>query len=133
MEPIFVYYLLVSRQSFTLLKVFSDLCLNSHILWVESFFLDRSQQVRVNGGLSKLSILNTAAPHGSVLSPLLFSMYTNGCVALKQVCNFIKYVDNTAIVGCLSDQSSFVSHLDEIDAFIKWCGGLLSHSKCVQN
>ena len=43
-------------------------------------------------------------------------------MALKEVCNFNKYSDDTAIIGCLSDQSSFVSYLDEIDALNKWCG-----------
>ena len=88
------------------------------------FFLrDHPQQVKVNGSLSsKLSIFNAGVVQGWVLSPVLFSLYTNGCVALKEVCKFIKYADDTAIVGCLSNQLCVVSYLNEIDAFKKCLG-----------
>ena len=42
------------------------------------------------------------------------------CVTLLSTS--LESADDTAIAVCLSDQSFFVSYLDEIDTFRKWCG-----------
>ena len=46
--------------------------------WIISFLSNRRQQTIVNSTLSDTTITNTGTPQGSVLSPLLFSLYTDG-------------------------------------------------------
>ena len=62
---------------------------------VLDFLIGRHQVVKV--GNSTSTILNTGAPHGCVLSPLLSSLFTHDCVA-TQTSNSIKFADDTTVV-----------------------------------
>lgn len=44
--------------------------------WINSFLTDRTQQVVQDGLLSSVGVLQCGVPQGSVLVPLLFSLYT---------------------------------------------------------
>ena len=50
--------------------------------WILDFLTGRPQVVRVGNNISTLLILNTGAPQGCVLSPLLCSLFTHDCVAM---------------------------------------------------
>ena len=45
--------------------------------WILDFLTDRTQVVRVGNNTSAMLILNTGAPQGCVLSPLLYSLFTH--------------------------------------------------------
>ena len=47
------------------------------LLWVESYLKDRGQYVSVEGKASHVLSLEHGVPQGSVLGPVLFSMYIN--------------------------------------------------------
>ena len=71
-------------QPHVLIKTHLDLGVNSDlILWIRQLLRDRPQRVRLNGQLgrdpikSDEIIVNCGAPQGCVLSPILFSIYTN--------------------------------------------------------
>ncbi len=49
--------------------------------WINSFLTDRQQLVRLGKFLSSTRTISTGAPQGCVLSPLLFSLYTNDCTS----------------------------------------------------
>ena len=72
---------------------------NPHlILWVLSFLTDRHQRVRVNGHLSSSRRISTGAPQGSVISPVLYTLYTNDCRSTNPDITYIKYSDDTVIM-----------------------------------
>ena len=63
--------------------------------------------------------LNTGAPQGCVLSPTLYTMYTNDFVVSNVDTKMLKFADDTAIQGLMSTSDD--SYFTEIDNFVKWC------------
>ena len=94
---------------------------NSNIIsWVYNYLSDRPQYTKLRGVKSSVRVINTGAPQGCVLSPLLFTLYTNDCRSSYDDCSVFKYADDTVIVGkiCNDDSSNFLSQVDE---FVRWC------------
>ena len=67
--------------------------------WVQSFLLERAQQVLYEGTRSKIGSLCCGVPQGSVLGPLLFSLYTAELfdVVEKHELNCHSYADDTQL------------------------------------
>ncbi len=75
-----------------LITKLKDLGLNTSLCkWVLDFLTGRPQEVRLSGHTSSTLILNTGAPQGCVLNPLLFSLYTRDCVATLDSNTIIKF------------------------------------------
>ena len=70
--------------------------------WVLDFLSDRSQRVRIGDKISDTLILNVGAPQGCVLSPSLFTLYTNDCVSSDPSVKLIKFSDDTTLKGLIS-------------------------------
>ncbi len=86
---------------------------------VESFLTDRSQCVRVNAAVSSPIMTNTEAPQGSVISPVLFTLYTNESRAKSSDVFSVKFTDDTVIVGLITkDETKYRRCVDE---FVEWC------------
>ena len=61
-----------------LLKKLSSLgCSNNSVKWFQSYLSDRSQRVFFKGASSSALNVCTGVPQGSILGPLLFSIYVN--------------------------------------------------------
>ncbi|KAI3362901.1 hypothetical protein L3Q82_011498, partial [Scortum barcoo] len=60
--------------------------------WILNFLTGRPQAVRMGSTTSSTLTLNTGAPQGCVLSPLLYSLFTHDCVATNSS-NTIDKVD----------------------------------------
>ena len=99
------------------LKVNPDL-----IIWIRQFLCDRQQRVRLNSSLNRYPVLSdeviviTGAPQGCVLSPILFSIYTNDISCNNSILTLIKYADDMALVGRLKDELSLFEYRLQIDA-----------------
>ena len=67
--------------------------------WLKSYLLDRSQFVSTNGCLSEVAKLTCGVPQGSVLGPLLFTLYTVplGSLLDKQNLHYHLYADDTQL------------------------------------
>jgi hypothetical protein len=98
-----------------------DLDVHSNIvLWIRAFLCDRPQRVSVNGCMSKELVLNTGAPQGCVLSPVLFSIYTNELTCNTSVLTLIKFADDMALVARLTDEHSLSQYFLYIDSLTSW-------------
>ncbi len=67
---------------------------NSLSSWILDFLTGRRQVVRVGINISSPLTLNTGAPQGCVLSPLLYSLYTHDCVATHSSNVIVKFADD---------------------------------------
>ena len=73
--------------------------------WFKSYLSDRTQSVKVGSVLSHPMDLKFGVPQGSVLGPLLFSMYTNPLSSIIRSHRGIKhhfYADDTQLYITLS-------------------------------
>ena len=89
------------------------------IKWIKDFMVCRNQFVSVNGSVSPTISVSTGAPQGCVLSPILFTIYTNECFSTSEDVFTIKFADDAVLSGLLS--TSELSYRQEIANFTEWC------------
>ena len=67
--------------------------------WFRSYLSQRRQSVVINGTRSSYRNLSFGVPQGSVLGPILFTLYTTplGAIARKYQLNFHLYADDTQL------------------------------------
>ena len=87
------------------------------ILWIVNFLLPRTQSVCFQNSISSKSHTCIGAPQGTVLSPALFTLYTNDCQGITKT-PIVKYSDDTAIEDLSNSDSVYFS---EVHKFSAWC------------
>ena len=88
--------------------------------WTLNFLLHMLQSVKVNNSLSKPVILNTGAPQGWVLSPFLFTLFTNDCASGNQSVRVVTFSDDTTVIGCVNNANESV-YREEVQRLAGWC------------
>ncbi|KAK3570179.1 hypothetical protein QTP86_015802 [Hemibagrus guttatus] len=78
----------------------------------------RPQSIRIGNSTSTATTLNTGAPQGCVLSPLLFTLLSHDCAAMHSSNHIIKFADDTTVVGLISknDESAYREEVQRLTA-----------------
>ncbi len=71
--------------------------------WFTVYLMSRTQVVEIEGQLSNSQNIEYGVPHGSILEPLLFSLYINDLPLQGIQASIIMYTDNTVIVFSHTD------------------------------
>ncbi|KAI4887416.1 hypothetical protein NFI96_018878, partial [Prochilodus magdalenae] len=89
------------------------------VTWITDYLTGRPQHVRIRDCSSDTVISSTGAPQGTVLSPVLFTLYTSDFKYNSELCHMQKFSDDTAIVGCVHNgqEREYRSLVD----FVEWC------------
>ena len=90
---------------------------NPHvILWITDFLVNRPQFVRSHGVVSSVRYPSTGGTQGTVLSPVLFTVYNGDCRRSEE-CPVVKCSDDTAIIDMSNSHQSFT---DSVYWFSEW-------------
>ena len=109
-----------------LLKRLSDLGIKGTPLkWLCSYLTDRFQSVTVNGKMSLAQLLRFGVPQGSVLGPLLFTIYISplGQIIRRHKLQFHQFADDNELYLSFkkSNTTSAVSSIEEcVNDIKKW-------------
>ncbi len=87
--------------------------------WITSFLTDRQQLVRLCKLTSRTLTISTGDPQGCVLSPLLFSLYTNDCTSKDPSAKLLKFADNTTVIGLIEDGDKS-AYRQEVEQLAVW-------------
>ncbi|XP_053083886.1 uncharacterized protein LOC128317198 [Pangasianodon hypophthalmus] len=88
--------------------------------WLLDFLTGRPQAVRVGNNTSSTITLNTGAPQGCVLSPQRFTLLTHDCTPMYSTNLFIKFGDDTTVVGLISNNDE-TNYRNEVQQLAIWC------------
>ncbi len=88
--------------------------------WINSFLTDRQQLVRLGKFSSSTRTISTGAPQGCVLSPLLFSLYTNDCTSKDPSVKLLKFANDTTLIGLIQDGDES-AYRQEVKELAVWC------------
>ena len=104
------------------------------LAWFESYISDRHQTVVVSNFKSKPVILKYGVPQGSVLGPILFSLYTQPLanIITDEGCDYHKFADDTQI-GTSSEILEFEREKERLEECIDKVGGWMKSNKLKLN
>ena len=88
--------------------------------WFKSYLSGRYQCTKVNGKVSKFMELSSGVPQGSILGPILFSIYIND---ITNACNLSKpylFADDGALFFEDVDRKHYINIKIELLTIVKW-------------
>lgn len=91
------------------------------LTFVENFLINRIQRVRLNETISKSMIVKSGVPQGTVLGPLLFSLYINDAPNVLQSSEILMFADDCKIYKAINNSVDQMGLQLDLHEFATWC------------
>ena len=89
--------------------------------WFESYLTGRTQYVAFNGTNSDIHYVKCGVPQGSILGPLLFTLYMNDICGVSKLLFTLLYVDDTCVMLSGKDLNDLIAVLNvELISLCDW-------------
>ena len=91
--------------------------------WFESYLSQRQQVVKIQDTLSSPLPLTVVVPQGSILGPVLFTLYVNDLFRVLQHCKPLGYADDTKLFLRFPSNNlhDVIPAVDEDLETLSWC------------
>ena len=97
--------------------------ITAHIYnWIKSWLSNRKQRVVLNGSCSNWADVTSGVPQGSVLGPLLFTIFINDIDnAVDTInCFLLKFADDTKGVRVVNSEADALKLQEDLDSLYSW-------------
>ena len=124
-EPIDVIYLDFQKAFDSvphqrLIQKLTSFGINSKILqWIKDFLWNRTQQVVLNGQKSSTTSVTSGVPQGSVLGPVLFTLFVNDIPSMVSSPTFM-FADDTKIFRCVKSGDDHGALQNDLNLLYEW-------------
>ena len=89
------------------------------VKWIESFLTGRKQRVLKGDNISEWEDVTSSVPQGSVLGPLLFTIFINDLPdKIKNECRL--YADDSKLTGVIENEEDAFEIQKDIDSMQNW-------------
>ena len=90
----------------------------------ENYLTNRKQRTTIENITSDYRDITCGVPQGSILGPMLFSIYVNDLSNVIERCKYQLYADDTVIYFTGEDLNASTNILEkDLENFTKWCKG----------
>ena len=103
------------------------------VAWLGSYLRNRRMAVKLGAAQSEWFCNNSGVPQGSILGPLLFSLFINDISRLLPPGTRLLYADDTKIYKLIETLNDCLELQKMIDLFVDWCNRnlmMISIKKC---
>ena len=87
-------------------------CSDNALAWFKSYFCFRKQYTEIGGNKSNIKSTSSGVPQGSVLGPLLFTIYINDLASSIKSGNIVMFADDATLYVSGSTLESVESQLN---------------------
>ena len=90
--------------------------INHTVSWFKDYLTNRKQRVSLGGKLSKFLLINYGVPQGSILGPILVSLYVNDITSVIRTRKIVIYADDTVLIN-----NNLAELRPDLSRVYKWC------------